>query len=158
MDTTVTVHRTKSRLTAAWECGGGYTNTGDAVIICDREGKSKKPIFVPRKGYANREHALFAILPGDCFVFANADRNDTRIAIARVVAKNPGVDGHVGKVSGKEKEIFFLEPVAERELGQWDNEEAAAQFADAVAAADKKVRCYHCREAHYLQRSEVDNG
>jgi len=73
---------TQKGFPALWESGGGYTNTGEAQIICASDGAPKKPIYIRRRGQlANKEHALFAIKDGDVVITANHHRDDFEIVV-----------------------------------------------------------------------------
>ena len=57
---TIAIERTNKGLPAAWEFGGGKTNTGVAVVWAGRLYGRMSPIFVRTKGpLANENHALF---------------------------------------------------------------------------------------------------
>ena len=43
----------------------------------------------------------------------------------------------------------ILEPLARFDMGEWDNEEVAARYEDAIRAAKEKATCYHCRGPHF---------
>jgi hypothetical protein len=43
-----------------------------------------------------------------------------------------------------------LEPLATFDMGEWDNEEIAVRYEDAIRAAMEKATCYHCREPHFI--------
>src|SRR5690554_4804549 len=62
----VEIEKTRKGYPATWECGGGYTNTGEAIIIASQSGGPKKPIYIRRRGHlANDNHALFILELGD---------------------------------------------------------------------------------------------
>ncbi|MGB4006230.1 MAG: hypothetical protein WBK86_07570 [Halanaerobiales bacterium] len=81
----VKIERTKKGFPALWEQGGGYSNTGEAQIVCDSQGRPKKPVYIRRAGsLANGQHALFVIEPGDVIIQANHHREDFQIEILQV--------------------------------------------------------------------------
>ena len=196
MTKTISIERTKKGLPALWECGGGYSNTGDATIIAGPKGEKKKPVYIRRRGeLANRKHALFIIEPGDIIIRAKHHREDFSIEVLQVkkieescytekyslpniseeqlldwAQESAWVQKKGGKVLpetlGEYKsdaghlyryvliripETFAIcKPLAHFDMGEWDNEEVAANFAEAIAAAEEKATCYHCREPHYI--------
>ena len=191
----IQAEKTKKGYPALWEQGGGYTNTGEAQIVCDSQGRPKKPVYIRRAGQlANREHALFIIQPGDVIIRANHHREDFSIEVLQVKgfeksyydekysmpvlspekliedAKQSGwvrnrggqvlpetlgeyksASGHLYRyVMIRIPETFAVcSQVAQFDMGEWDNEEAAEKFADAISAAKEKATCYHCREPHF---------
>ena len=191
----IKIERTKKGFPALWECGGGYTNTGEAQIIASSTGGPKKPVYIRRAGQlANREHALFVIQPGDIIIRANHHREDFNIEILQVekiekifyveryslpntteeqllswAQESAWVQKKGGKVLpetvGEYKsgaghlyryvliripETFAIcSTLAQFDMGEWDNEEAAKKFADAISAAKEKATCHHCREPHF---------
>ena len=81
----IQAEKTKKGYPALWEQGGGYTNTGEAQIVCDSQGRPKKPVYIRRAGQlANREHALFIIQPGDVIIRANHHRENFNFEILQV--------------------------------------------------------------------------
>lgn len=191
----IKIEKTKKGYSALWEQGGGYTNTGEAQIVCDSQGNPKKPVYIRRAGQlANREHALFIIESGDIIIRANHHREDFNIEILQVEkfeetyyderyslpniseeqlldwaqqsgwVRNRGgqvlpetlgeyksASGHLYRyVLIRIPETFAVcSTLAHFDMGEWDNEEAAEKFADAISAAKEKATCYHCREPHF---------
>ena len=191
----IKIERTKKGYPALWEAGGGYTNTGEAIIIASSSGSPKKPVYIRRAGQlANREHSLFIIEPGDVIIRASHHREDFQIEVLQVekfeerpydekysmpntteeqflswaqetawVQKKGGkvlpetlgeyksTAGHLYRyVMIRIPETFAIcKPLAQFDMGEWDNEEAAEKFADAISAAKEKATCYHCREPHF---------
>jgi hypothetical protein len=186
----IKIERTKKGFPALWEQGGGYTNTGEAIVIASSSGDPKKPVYIRRAGQlANREHALIVIQPGDVIIRANHHREDFQIEILQVekfkethyderyslpnisekqllswAQESAWVQKKGGKVLpetvGEYKSYRYVliripetfaicSQVAQFDMGEWDNEEAAKKFADAISAAKEKATCYHCREPHF---------
>lgn len=139
------IYRTRGRrLPAMWEYGGGYTNTGDATIITDAQGRPKRPLYIRRAGHlACDDHALFVVRPGDCIVEASHHRRDFYITISRIEAIDEATDW---------AEVTII---ATYDMGEWDRPEVVGQFAAAVEAAMDKAACYHCREPHYYVDPET---
>ncbi len=133
----IRIELTKKGYPALWEGGGGYTNTGDASIVCNKDGSSKKPVYIRRKGHlANMEHALFIVDIGDIYIIAEHHRRDFNISVYRIISIN-----REEKFAEAEKICCFSE-------GEWDVE-PPQQLEAAIEAAKKKATCYHCREPHY---------
>ncbi len=130
--------KTKSGLPALWEAGGGCTNTGDARIICNRNGQPKKPIYIRRSGHlSNREHALLVIEEGDYVIYASHHRRDYLIRIYKIV--------------NIEQEHAFTELKYEFSKGEWD--QSPPEFLqNAINAATEKASCYHCKEPHFVAK------
>lgn len=63
------IERTKRNFPAMWECGGGRTSGGEAMVIASPEGEKKTAIYVPASGnICNRDHALIPIEINDIVV------------------------------------------------------------------------------------------
>lgn len=132
----IKIERTKKGFPAMWEAGGGFTNTGEAIIIAGKDGKPKKAVYVRRRGpLANENHALIPIVVGDYVISANHHRDDFEIYVYRII-----------KILEEEASI---EKIAEFSNGEWDVE-LPAHLEVAVMAAMQKATCYHCREPHYI--------
>ena len=131
----IRIEKTKKGYPAFWEAGGGFTNTGEATIIANKDGQPKVAIYVRRRGHlANGEHALILIDVGDYIISANHHRGDFEI--------------FVYKITKILKEEASIEKIAEFSNGEWDN---LPQFLeDAVEAAMEKATCYHCRKPHFI--------
>jgi len=154
----VLIERTKKGFPALWECGGGYTNTGEATIIASPSGGPKKPVYIRRRGpLTNGEHALIPIEVGDYIVEADHHRKDFYISVMKIVEI--------------EEKYASLESFALFNEGEWDNKDIERVFAAweagdlksiddiddeiyflcrAILAAEEKATCYHCREPHYI--------
>jgi len=131
------IERTKKGYPALWECGGGYTNTGEATIIAGKDGQPKKAVYIRGRGeLANSFHALIILEVGDYIIEANHHREDFVIEIYKIL--------------DFEEETAVVEQVNYFEMGEWDTELPAFLEA-AVQAAMKKATCYHCRGPHYVR-------
>ena len=85
MSETIRIERTNSGLPSAWECGGGKTNTGEAVVWAGKLCSIKSPIFVRTRGpLANENHALFRIETHMHRVRVKRNRDELDIDIDRV--------------------------------------------------------------------------
>lgn len=156
MTKTISIERTKKGLPALWECGGGYSNTGDATIIAGPKGEKKKPVYIRRRGeLANREHALFVVCEGDIVIQSSHHHGNFRHQVYRIAA-----------IRCDEAELELL---AEFSRGKWDTSPLGQQLeADlarmtageppimelsvAVQMAEGKATAYHCRSAYYVDR------
>ena len=134
------IERTKKGYPAFWESGGGYTNTGEATIIANKDGQPKEAIYIRSRGHlANGNHALVILEVGDYIIEANHHRQDFEIEIFGVL-----------DFEDKEEEVYaIVEQVNCFSRGEWDAELPASLEA-AVQAAMEKATCYHCREPHFV--------
>lgn len=126
-----------------WEAGGGYSNTGDANIICSIAGASLKPVFVKTKGHlACGEHAMFLFYPGQPWVEIEVRRwrSDYNVLINKYVLKNDEIE---------KETIWKIENVNDviNELPT-----RLKKFEEAIKVAIQKSNCYHCREPHYIKK------
>lgn len=132
-----TIERTKKGFPAMQEAGGGYTNTGDAVIIANSDGTAKKPVYIRRRGpLACENHALFVVKLGDIVVEANHHREDFDIRIWRI-----------DQILNEEVQLCLV-----NEYNQGEQEVDPPAFLQAaVEAAKEKATCYHCRGPHFVK-------
>ena len=134
----IKIEKTKKGYPALWECGGGFTNTGEATIIASPSGGPKKPVYIRHRGsLANAHHALFILEVGDYIIFANHHREDFEIELYKVV--------------DFEEDAAIVELEHEFSRGEWDKE-PPAYLEQAVHTAMLKATCYHCREPHYVDK------
>jgi len=137
----IQLEKTKKGFPALWEEGGGMSNTGHARIIADSQGQRKKPIFIRTGGHlALGEHALFIVQEGDVVIDIYRHHSDYDITVKRIAKIK----------TDNEQLIAELETLAHFDQGEWDHEDVARKFNDAIDAAKDKSRCYHCREPHYF--------
>lgn len=136
----VLIEKTKKGYPAMWESGGGFTNTGEATIIADKDGQPKKAIYVRNRGQlANLHHALVILEVGDYIVEADHHREDFEIEILKVLG-----------FEDKEEETYAI--VKQENYfssGEWDTE-LPDFLEDAVHVAMEKATCYHCRCPHFI--------
>ena len=155
----IEIERTKKGYAALWESGGGYSNTGKAIIIAGPNGEKKAPIYTRARGHlACAKHALFPVNEGDIVIQSRQHRGDFHHEVYRIVA-----------IRDDEAE---LERIAEYYRGQWDagqigqkleadlarmtaGEAPAMGLSIAVQAAECKATCYHCRSPHFAKEKEV---
>lgn len=116
---------TKSGLTAMWEKGGSFTNTGSVTIIADHNGYPKRPVCVRTRGdLACGNHALIPIRTGDVVVSVDRHHDKVAITVERIVSILD--DGAV------------VEPCND------------LICVDAIQAAIEKANDYHCRQPYYI--------
>lgn len=132
----IRIERTKKDYPALWECGGGFTNTGEATIIASPSGGPKRAIYIRNRGsLANSHHALIILEVGDYIIEANHHREDFEIEIFKIL--------------DFEEETAVVEQTNCFSMGEWDAE-LPAYLEAAVQAAMQKATCYHCREPHFI--------
>ena len=130
---------TKNGMPAIWECGGAMTNTASCIIVGDKNGKRKKPVFIRTGGHlSNDNHALFILNEHDLIVVGTRTHQDYTYYILRYVGFEKGPHGAIG-------EFDFVNHYSE---GTWDNE-TVLMYKDMVDAAKLKMSKYHCRETVY---------
>ncbi len=133
----IEIERTKKGFPALWESGGGYTNTGEAIIITGKNGEAKQPIYIRRKGQlACCRHALIPVDVGYYIISAKHHRRNFEISVYRITEIL--------------KEDASIERVAWFSIGEWDTVPFVSLEAS-IQAAMKKATCYHCREPHYIR-------
>lgn len=138
------VETTKKGFPAVWEAGGGYTNTGEAIIVAGRDGQPKKPIYIRKRGQlANSKHALIPLVRGDYIIEANHHREDFEISVYRII-----------DFEEKEGNMFaIVEQVNCFDKNEWDKEPPTF-LKSALETAMQKATCYHCREPHFIANIE----
>lgn len=120
-----------------FESGGGKTHTGEAVIVCDVEGRPLRPVEVFTKGHlANSDHARFL------------ERRAVEITVNHFhqvrITKYQYMEGD------KDKSVYISDDVLwEGKMGNLPKT-YLGRFETAVNVAYQKCRCYHCREPHYI--------
>jgi hypothetical protein len=155
----IRIEKTKKGFPALWERGGGYTNTGDAVIIANGDGTAKRPVYIRRRGsLACDNHALFVVKPGDIVVEANHHRRDFEIRIWRIdqileeeARLNLLHEFSLGEWSDKNIERVFSAWEAGDLRSIDDIDDEIYFLCRAILAAEEKATCYHCGEPHYIK-------
>ena len=149
MKSTLNLEKTnKKQLPAYWERGGGYSNTGFAVIVAGRNGESLKPVYIRRRGHlANSDHALFVVKEGYVIVTADEHRGDIAVNVERIkkITKNENGEyvAETESIFDNNYDAYTKEWVEGVEPDEW--------LKPAVNAAIEKSRCYHCRCPHYIK-------
>lgn len=140
----------KSGKLCLWEEGGGQTNTGNAIIVANKDGNPKPAIYVKRKGHlAGGRHALIPVKIGDIIISGNHHRGDFSICIFEI--KSFGINGK--NIFDKVGLVAICERVATFSEGEWSIAEVAEKYKDAVDALIAKATCYHCRKPHFIKNS-----
>lgn len=117
----------KKGIPCLWECGGGWSNTGEAQIICDKNGNPKKALFERTRGdLACKEHALIPVKTRDRIIRVDRHRDRYKITAFVITAIN--------------NDVAECEPIR-----------ITSNLYDAVEAAKKKTCIYHCRTAIYIR-------
>ena len=118
------IYRSKTGIPCLWECGGSYTNTGEAQIIGDRDGNPKKPIFIRQHGeLACQKHALIPIRKHDRVIRAERHHDSCDI------------------------KAYVITEITE---GTATLKELEHVNSDMVQAAIDKVYSYHCKYPVYI--------
>ena len=134
----IKISKSKRGIPCLWERGGGYSNTGEAQLICDKNGWQKKAIYIRKSGeLACNEHALIPVRENDVVVIASHHRRDFTIEIYSI-AEIQGDEAH-------------LELINSFSNGEWDNNKDYWHESPVVEAAMNKATCYHCREAFFIK-------
>lgn len=119
------------------EAGGGFTNTGEATIICGINGEALKPYHVPSRGHlACETHAKFSVKNSVIEVKASHHRRDFSVSISRYeIETDPRLQLKNTKIwTGRPEEL----PVS------------FSKFSQAVKAACEKAVDYHCRTPYFI--------
>jgi hypothetical protein len=177
----LSLDQTKKGHPAIWEHGGGMSNTGGSHIVAGPSGEALSPIYIQRRGHLScGTHALFPAKEGQHIIFANHHRQDFEIKVYQIteIYKSPVVcsdcagDGTdrgdarhdrpcnpelpcptcKGTGSARTALIALLAPIAQFDMGEWD-EEPPQYLEAAIEAAKEKATCYHCREPHYAKEA-----
>jgi len=132
----IRIESTKSGLPALWEMGGGFSNTGEATIITNKDGQPKKAVYIRRSGHlANGRHALIPISVGDHIIDVYHHRRDFTVKILRITRF--------------EDNYTIVEQINCYDNGQWDK--PVPEFLNAaIVAAKDKATTYHCRSPFYV--------
>ena len=144
----IRIHLTEHGIPCLWESGGGYTNTGSALIITTAEGEKKRALFIQRTG--NRsclEHALIPVRVGNCLVTFSYHRESHEAAIHRIIR----IEQEEGETWAYTEEMAHSQGKSIDGPNKWvlDWNIQRPEFESAVAAAITKASRYHCREAVY---------
>lgn len=130
------IERTKKNYPAFWESGGGFSNTGTAMVVADSDGNPKPCLYKRRSGkLANSRHALVLLELGDFIIKSSHHRLDFTIEIFRVVEIR--------------EDTAEVELLYEFSNGEW-NIEPPEFLKTAIQKSKEKADCYHCREPHFV--------
>lgn len=157
---TIEVETTKSGLSALWERGGATGAGGSSVVITDKNGAPKKPLFIRTRGdLANEDHALLVLNRGDHILDVQTSYGEPYIVkVLQVIGfqDEPIEDEDdllslLGQNPAKKSRQRYARcrVVAVRRGDAWWPE-LPAHLQDAYEAAVKKANAYHCRTATYV--------
>ncbi len=145
------VSRSKNGYPCLHESGGGYTNTGEAMIITDKDGNRKNAIYIYRSGHlACRDHAVIPIIAGDYVI--RADRSHRKISIMIYQIEKIFYDECICKV---------IMSIYDEDYQNLFNDDCVALYFSnieklwlAIKAAINKTLIYHCRQPVYINNYE----
>ena len=140
----LTAELTKRGLVSLWERGGGYSNTGEATIVCKENGEKPYAIYIRRRGHlSNGSHALIPVKEGFYMIESSQHRGDFIHRIYQIL--RTFIEDNIAKIE--------LRQVNQYDQGEWD-EDLPEFLAKAVEAAEAKANCYHCRDPFYAIEKE----
>lgn len=149
------IERSKRGLPVMWESGGGYSNTGEVLLIANHRGEPKKALTVKTRGHlSNAQHALVAVREGDYIVHTAHARKDFTISIYKIVGFT-----FENRKYGFGKDEFIKIEFAVGELqyrfeNNWWNEQLPDFLSAVVDASVNKALHYHCREPYFVKVKE----
>jgi hypothetical protein len=76
---------TKFGLPAIWEQGGMKIHKGYALIITNKSGQPKTPIYIKHKDNINGKHALFVVKIGDHLIECTKTKKEYPIKVYQIV-------------------------------------------------------------------------
>ena len=128
----------KKEFPCLWESGGSFTNTGDSIIIADKNGDPKKPIYIRTSGsLACENHALIPIEIGDIIINCSHHRYDFTIRVNKI-----------NSIVNDEIEVEQLNSFSQ---GEWDFELESC-LEEAVCISKYKASDYHCRTPYFIKQ------
>lgn len=132
------IEKSKRGIPCLWERGGGYSNTGESQLICDKNGWQKKPIYIRKSGsLACEEHALIPVTKNDVVVRASHHRGDFNIEVLQIKL-----------IQGEEAHLELINSFSN---GEWENNKDYWHESPVVEAAQQKALDYHCREPYFIK-------
>jgi len=133
---------TKTGKTALWESGGGKSRTGESVLIADKVGNPKVPIFIKTKGPLScGDHALFIVEKGDIVVHTRRKGATTNTDYYRIVAfDTERKRAYLAKIGHKDLQYFW---------------EQYGGFVELLDRGVYKAEFYHCRFPVYYRETRV---
>lgn len=130
----INIEKSNNNIPCVWENGGGYSNTGRAIIVAGLYGEKLKPLYVRKKGQlACSDHALIEVRIGYMIIEAEHGRGDFDISIYAVVDPENGI----------------VKIIHSYTMGSWDRK-PPLYLKSAIDAAKRKALFYHCREPLYI--------
>ena len=118
------------------ESGGKKDDSGYAVIIANKEGKKKSPIYIFNKGnnIINGEHALFVIKENDLRIEVTNFLNKFQIDIYKVES----ID-----IKNKKVDLLLIESYS-------NNDYLSSNYYRAISVAINKSITVSCKEPFYI--------
>lgn len=124
--TTAALTISKSGIPCLWECGGGWSNTGNTQIISNSSGNAKRPLHVRTHGdLCCENHALIPVVVGDHIVTADRHHDNVNVVVYRITA-----------IGADKATMVSIDNVPVLE--------------NAIEAAVAKSYDYHCRRPYYI--------
>lgn len=124
----------KRGLVCLYEAGGGYTNTGEATVVCNRNYNRKKAVYVFTRGsLACENHAVIPVALGDHVI--QVERHNDICKVCDYGVK--GIYGDQVTLVLLRKSVLSIDYKGNK----------------AVETAIEKSTIYHCRKAIYIRES-----
>jgi len=130
------ISRSKRGFPVMAERGGGMSNTGYCTIICDRDGKALKPMYIP-KGSCNGNHALFVVKRGHYILHGGHNSEHDWLKVFQINSIPPAP----------------LTKIKAKMVGEWRDGDGniPKKLSKASDAAWRKMYDYHCRSCYYVK-------
>jgi len=139
----IPVEMTRTGRPAVWEHGGGFSNTGSAIIFTDQDGRPPRAIYIKRKGHlACSNHALIPLTNVMWAIEARHHRGDFDIQVCKI-----------NKVTlDRERQVVEGKVVYSFSEGEWVPHRPPEFLWEALMAAKKKATTYHCRNPVFVSQ------
>ena len=149
----IRIERTKRGYPAYWEAGGGFTNTGEATIIANKDGQPKEAIYVRRRGQlANSNHALVILEVGDYIVEADHHREDFEIGIYKVIDFDFKTGSYI--TTGKTLDRMTIDQFAEK-YGELEKYEKLSGFYEMYKIDEKIAASFRSADVDQVEILEL---
>lgn len=130
----INIEKSNNGIPCVWENGGGYSNTGRAVVVAGIHGEKLRPLYIRKKGQlACSDHALIEVRIGYMIIEAEHGRGDFDISVYAIMNAE----------KRKVKRVYSFT------MGSWDRK-PPLYLKSAIEAAKRKALLYHCREPLYI--------
>jgi len=135
---------TRTGRPAVWESGGGYSNTGSAIIFTDQDGCPPRAIYIKRKGHlACENHALIPFALVGWVIKAKHHRGDFEI---KIIARD------FERAVNLDERVAFGKLMYSYSDGEWYPHRPPGFLWEALMAAKKKATTYHCRTPMFVSQ------